>query len=688
MENGVTRANSNHFPTSRVVTGWDFVGDAYDPNTNPVPVPDSYPDDCAGHGSHVAGIVGANGAVKGVAPDVTFGAYRVFGCAGSTSDDVVIAAMERALADGMQVVNMSIGAAFGWPQWPTAMAGTRLVNKGVVVVASIGNEGSSGIYSAGAPGLGSKVIGVASFDNTHQNLSSFTVSPDNMAVGYVSGTGAPPAPWSGVLPLARTGTATTANDACAALAPGSLAGKVVLIRRGTCSFYIKTINAMNAGAAAVILYNNTTGIVSPTVVGDPPITIPVVSISAADGGIIDSRIAAGSTSITWTSASASLPNATGGLISSFSSYGIAPDLTLKPDIGAPGGYVRSTYPLELGGYANLSGTSMSSPHVAGSVALLLQALPHTPSQAVRDILQNSAAPALWWGNPALGYLDNTHRQGAGMLQIDKAVLNTTRITPGKLSLGDSAGGPVTQSLTISNEGTSTVTYALTSVPALSTGPNAFTPSFTTGFATVAFTQFGAPVTKVTVPAGSAAIVSVTITANPALLDNSIFGGYIVVTPEYGGEAATVPYSGLKGNYQSVTVLTPTPYGFPWLAKMVGSSYITEPNGAKYTLQGADIPFFLIHLDHQARWLRMEVFDAKTGRSWHRAFQESYLPRNSTTTGYFALAWDGVTVNGNQTNVVPNGQYVMKLTVLKALGDESNPGDTETWTSPVITIARP
>ena len=90
--------------------------------------------------------------VKGVAPDVTFGAYRVFGCAGSTFADIMIAAMERALADGMHVLNMSIGSAYQWPQYPTAMAATRLVNKGVVVVASIGNSGPTACIRRVRPG--------------------------------------------------------------------------------------------------------------------------------------------------------------------------------------------------------------------------------------------------------------------------------------------------------------------------------------------------------------------------------------------------------------------------------------------------------------------------------------------------------------------------------------------------------
>src|SRR6266545_2864160 len=104
-------------PGHRVVTGYDFVGDRYDAGGSGgalIPHPDDDPDDCAGHGTHVAGIIGASGnpetgGARGVAPGVTFGAYRVFGCEGSTSADIMLAAMERALDDGMDVLNMSIG---------------------------------------------------------------------------------------------------------------------------------------------------------------------------------------------------------------------------------------------------------------------------------------------------------------------------------------------------------------------------------------------------------------------------------------------------------------------------------------------------------------------------------------------------------------------------------------------------
>lgn len=277
-------------PGCRVFTGYDFVGDAFNSSGSGaalIPVPDPDPDDCAGHGTHVSGIVGANGAIKGVAPGVRFGAYRVFGCTGTTSTDIMIAAMERALADGMHVVNMSIGSARQWPQFPSAAAATRLVNKGVVVVCSAGNEATQGLYAASAPGVGHKVIGVAAFNNTHLNLPVFTVSPDNTAIPYNGASGAPPAPLSGTSPMARTGTTSSTADACAALPAGSLTGKVALIRRGTCSFYTKAFNAQNAGAIGVVLYNNVAGFVSPTVAGTPPITIPVVATSDTFGALID-----------------------------------------------------------------------------------------------------------------------------------------------------------------------------------------------------------------------------------------------------------------------------------------------------------------------------------------------------------------------------------------------------------------
>ena len=675
------------FPTARIAHGYDFVGNAFNADStsaayNPVATPDNNPDDCGGHGTHVAGIVGANGTVKGVAPGVTFGAYRVFGCAGSTTADIMIAAMEMALADGMHVLNMSIGASYQWPQYPTAQASDRLVNKGMVVVASIGNSGATGLYSAGAPGVGKKVIGTASFDNVQVTQPAFTVNPGGLLVGFSSATGAPPPPQSGTSPIAPL---SSVEGCLAADFAGFPAGSIALIRRGTCSFHIKAANAMAAGASGVILYNNVAGPITPTVVGTPTITIPVVAVSLAHGTHIASLP---SPTLTWGSAIVASASATGGLISSFSSFGLAPDLSMKPDIGAPGGNIYSTYPLEAGRYASLGGTSMASPHVAGAVALLLQAKPKTPAQAVRAILQNSADPKAWGGNPGLGLLDNVHRQGAGMLDIDDAIRATTRVEPSSIAMGEGQAGPMTRTLQIQNQSATAVTYNLSSVNALSTGANTFTPSFHASNASVAFSA-----SSVTVPANGSATVEATITPASAPT-GGLYGGYIVMTDAAdAAKVFRVPFGGYIGDYQARQVLVPTANGFPWLAQLSGASYLNRSAGGTYSMIGTDIPYFLVHLDQQSRRLRIEAFDAATGTSVHRVSDDEYQPRNSTATGFFAFEWDGTTFTGKGKNAhqqytVPNGQYVVKISVLKALGDESNPAHWETWTSPTITIARP
>jgi hypothetical protein len=694
----------------RVQTGWDFVGDAYnadpaDPAYDPVPTPDPNPDDCNGHGTHVAGIIGAKGQVTGVAPGVTFGAYRVFGCEGSTTDDVMLAAMERILRDHMDVLNMSIGDAYNnWPGTPTAEAASRLVRKGVVVVASIGNNGANGLWAAGAPGVGENVIGVASFDNVKLNSTPYFTAGGGK-FGWLPAAGSPAAPTSGSLALARTGTTSTTNDGCSPLAPGSLTGKAVLIRRGTCTFYAKASNAQAAGAAAVVLYNNVAGWISPTVAGSPAITIPVVAVSNTEGAALDGLIAAGPTTLTWTDQTDSFDNPVGNLISSFSSYGLAADLTLKPDIGAPGGFVYSTYPLELGGHASLSGTSMASPHVAGAVALLLESQADlrrnhdddgddnswrsrrddsrnvARATEIRDILQNSADPRLWFGNPGLGFLDNVQRQGAGMVDIVGAVTAKSLVLPGKLSLGEGTG-PVTKRLRIENHSRQTVTYTLGSMPALANGPSIFTPSFLNAPSTV---SFGSP--TVTIRGGDSRSVDVTITPSSSLPDKSIYGGYVVVQPS-NGDVLTVPYVGFYGDYQSITILNESILGGePFFGDANGDD---PPAGNVFSLEGTEQPSVWWHADLQSRRVQLLVVDA-AGRTIGRAYDIEYFARNSAPNTFFALSWDGTYMPGQRSSRVktaPDGQYRLTLTAEKPLAEKGNPAHIESWTSPSFTIDRP
>jgi subtilisin family serine protease len=685
----------------RVAAGWDLVGDSYnaDPSSpayQPVPNPDADPDDCNGHGTHVSGIVGAEGDVTGVAPGVTFGAYRVFGCAGSTTDEVMIEAMERAYADDMDILNMSIGDAFNnWHQSPTGQASTNLVKAGVVVVASIGNSGANGVWSGGVPGMGTKVIGVASYDNSHVALNQFTISPDDTAIGYQPMTGAPLPPTSGSLPMGRTGTPATTNDACSPLTPGSLTGMAALIRRGTCSFLIKATNALNAGAAAVVIYNNAAGRFAGTV-APGPMPIPVVSISDAEGVLINNRLAVGAVTMTWDDESGAFSNPTGGLISSFSSYGLEAELDLKPDIGAPGGLIRSTYPLELGGYATISGTSMASPHVAGGAALLLQSRPNLNASGVANILQNHADPANWSLNPGLGFLDSVHRQGAGMLDIDDAILAAAEVSPGKLALGEGESGPIKKTLEITNRAKTPVTYDLSYESAIATGPPTNAPNYFLSDESVAFSS-----PSVTVGAQGKERFDVTVT--PATgPTQGVYGGYIVLTPQNGGQVLRVPYAGFVGDYQSVVAMTPTSFNFPWVSRLTTCTIVrglectaggvfTNSPGATFTMTNAfNVPQLLIHFEHQVARLQVLVKNAATGQSHQLAFDMQYLSRSATSTGFASFPFSGQTAskNGQQTFTVPNGTYVFEISALKAGGNPRLKAHWETKTSAPFTIARP
>jgi subtilisin family serine protease len=684
-------------PGCRVAFGYDFVGDAYDAGVNgSYPVPDSIPDDCGGHGTHVAGIIGANGTVKGVAPHVTFGAYRVFGCSGSTNSDVMIKAMEMAEADGMRVVNMSIGSSFQWPDYPTATAADQLVADGVVVVCSIGNSGNANglgpIFAAGAPGVARNAIGVASYDNIAVAQPAFTITPAGQKIGFttasaLSGSGAtspPPPPISGSLPMSRTGTATTANDACSALPAGSLTGTAVLIRRGTCTFTVKVQNAVNAGAAAVVLYNSPTGSVPFTPGVGSTFNVPVVAVSYTDGATIDTQLAAGAVTLTWGTSTVSTSNPTGGQISSFSSWGFPPDLSFKPDLGAPGGSIYSTYPLELGAYASLSGTSMSSPHVAGAAALLVQARPEVPASLMRDLLQNTAVPAAWTGDNTGAIKDSVIHQGAGLIHVDVAAQAPVIVTPGKLALGESQAGPAAATLTLTNTSTNAITYDLTNVSGASVTGSYWTPTLAgTGLATV---SFGAP--SVTVPAGGTATVSATITADGTAADGTLYGGWIVLTPQGGGTTLRVPYAGYKGDYQAQQLLTSGTKSYPWLAKNGSGGFTNQPSGATFTLQSGDIPYVVYHLEHGARRVKLDVYDAVKGKPYGNVADVDYVGQATTASGNGSFSWNGTTLFNKQAYKVPNGTYVLKLSALKPLGDANNPADWETWTSPVITLNHP
>jgi hypothetical protein len=279
-----------------------------------------------------------------------------------------------------------------------------------------------------------------------------------------------------------------------------------------------------------------------------------------------------------------------------------------------------------------------------------------------------------------------------MLDIDDAILATTVITPSKIATGEywHVMDPAwVQPMDIKNNSRKPVTYDITYENALSTG-GVITPDFYLSDAYVTFSE-----STITVPRNNKYTIEAYIHAATGP-ENGIYGGYIVFTPQDGGQVYRVPYAGFVGDYQGIQALTPTANGFPWLAISLGGSFygpVTGPDDWTYTMVGEDVPWILAHFEHQVEVLHIHIYKAD-GTPVHRvhnfAYAEKYFVRNSTSTSFFAFPWDGTrsSENGKIVKELPDGQYILELEVLKAGGDPGNPDHWETWMSPVMTIDRP
>ncbi|MFA9432202.1 S8 family serine peptidase [Egicoccus sp. AB-alg2] len=700
-------ANTREMDHPRVTHGWDYVGEEFnpaDPDAPQTPQPDPDPRDTEGHGSHVAGIVGAEAAdedgITGVAPGVTFGAYKVFG-PGSTTSDVIVDALEDAYADGFDIVNMSLGATLAWGQdYPTSRASNELANNGVVVVNSAGNDGGLGMYTLSAPANAHDIISVASADNTEQQTFVFEVDQLENPVPYLPMSDAPAPPTEGqsdeLVWLGR-GCVDTGNNADDVLDPphdtAQAEGRTALLTRGDCTFAQKYRGAVQAGATSVVIHNNVAGLFAGG--GIDRIDDAWAAGISRDAGLALRELLADGETVTlgFSDEQVATPNPTGGLASSFTAYGLNVDLEFGPSIMAPGGLIVSTYPLGSGGYAMLSGTSMAAPHVAGAVALLLEAEPDLDPFQVRDRLQNTAEPAVWSLNAGSGLLEHTFRQGAGMLQVDQAILADQHVTPGQLSLYDA--NETTATVTVTNRGSEDVTYAISHVDALQVVASTFTPDFWLSPA-----SFQGP-SSVTVPAGGSADVTVTIGA-PAAMPNHQYGGYVVMTPEDDASSTLrVPYAGFAGDYVDEMGLLgfwdwPADAAAPSFVEVDpvmaryqdGSPVVAEPGHVFRPAEG-DYPYVAPFFGHFPE--RMELWASKVGDDDRFLVgEQSNLPRSQAPVVRQLFAWNGRLPVGSTggTRVAPSGEYTLELRVLRATGDADNPEHWDTWESPAFSLVNP
>ncbi len=457
-----------------VIGGWDFVGDAYNVGLQPQPDPD--PAGCPfSHGTHVAGSAAGHGVTAagttfvgditqgnalfpsypaastgafrvgpGAAPRAALVALRVFGCSGSTGTDILLQALDAAgsgswLGQGVDVVNMSLGSAYGGSGPDDFLNGAQaaLAELGIVVVASAGNSGDVQLVT-GAPGTAASTVSVANVTDTSALVDgTFRYVDPADGVTTVQIAAVRGAMYPSDAPDPFTAGVALANPvlACTPLvppAPGAWTGKWLLVDRGTCGFSIKVAAVKAAGAAGAIVVNNAAG---------PPAgmartdgyddLLPAIMVSQADGSTLKLRAATyafggtfdgtgGAVSYPETSLLANASTSRGGVIR-------GDDRILKPNLAAPGTTITSA-----GGGTNsagytISGTSMASPHIAGAAAILVAAHGR-PADAdgvalLKQRLMSSATRDIALGATNTPPLHSPQRVGSGMADV-RAALDT------------------------------------------------------------------------------------------------------------------------------------------------------------------------------------------------------------------------------------------------------------------------
>ena len=513
-----------------------------------------------GHGTHTAGTMACNygtastlgqsAKISGVAPAAQLMVYRVFyqSLAGSHSawDPELIAAIEDAVKDGADVVNNSWGGIYvvGGIDDPMAMAYEAAVDAGVVIVFSAGNSGPNS-STAGSPGSSSdKFITVAATTSGRifgNKLVITSASAPALLVNVVGLPGTGPALSSDL--MGKEITYSPANllgcTAGGGFPAGFFSDKIAYIKRGTCTFSEKIINATGAGAVAVVIGQNSVApsTTAPTVMSAPGTTIPAIMIGTHQGNAlqayIDSQHAlpAAATGNLLAGSFSYIDAGWGDFVADFSSRGPAPDLRLKPDITAPGVNILSSvsaydYGDSSASFELYQGTSMAAPHVTGAAALMVQLHPDwTPAMIKSALMSTSAEPAALSINPV--------DRGAGRLSL--AVADKVGATFDKPSLSFGL---------VIYDGASTVSKQIT-VTATNTTAAAITYDLAVT-KTIAIETVSVSTPTLTVPAHGSASFDVQITAG-STVSAQTFGKITLTDPSAATPALHLPYWGYRVN---------------------------------------------------------------------------------------------------------------------------------------------
>ena len=353
---------------SRFLKGYDFVDN------------DSIPQDTNGHGTQVTGIIAADGQLIGIAPKVEIFSYRVSSDGESVPSDLIIKAINRAVEDRVDIINISLGVNMTHTKIDNAV--NNAIDHGIVVVAAAGNSGPDK-STIGSPARNPNAITVgATYNNRDSSMvSTLQVGETQFQVLPMLGTNIISDPISTDIIFGKYSRENDFDDL-------DVRGKIVLAERGgetpdeIVFFSDKEIFASKNGAKGLVVYNNQPGIffgelIHEYVSEDYYPSIPTVSMTREEGlelkKILESE----------TSATLNVFNHP-DFIATFSARGPVSPFYQKPDLVAPGVFVNTT---SLKNFYNItSGTSYAAPHVSGAIALLLEKNPELTPHEIKSIL--------------------------------------------------------------------------------------------------------------------------------------------------------------------------------------------------------------------------------------------------------------------------------------------------------------
>ncbi len=413
------------------------------------------------HGTHVAGIAAADkiesSDVIGVAPDAQLVICKVFGSKKDTADFVdILAAIEDCIVLHVDTINMSLGSSAGFSSDGEEVDEifARVADAGIVMSVSAGNSTSAAYKNASgydlngvdhpdngivdSPSTLSSSTSVASIDNIGMTSEDYISVGDDFII-LTPGTFPEGYKDTFLSALAGKKLEYAMVDNCGQelsdFTAADVKGKVAVVSRGVTTFASKMALAKQAGAVGVIIYNNTTGSISMDLsTAKVAECIPAASIKMSEGEILKNAATKELTVGDGSSTATVYGDEQYYTMSSFSSWGVTPDLNLVPDITAPGGSIYST--LDQSKYGLMSGTSMAAPQVAGCFALMKERL-HAEYPELKGfelytvtnaLLMSTAEPVVKYNDDLNDVEYSPRKQGSGLVNLEKALTAETYLS--------------------------------------------------------------------------------------------------------------------------------------------------------------------------------------------------------------------------------------------------------------------